>query len=155
MEDNIQTAAGRYYYSNCVPAYFPRLLYYIDGVTAHSFAGVPPLLTSQELANSLKLRSTILVIPPFRIEKYGQIFINRHELFINTEEFTAGLYKVVVVHNFQVEDCNPNLRECTAGIFFACQIHSGWEEPEAYPIECRSIEALAYIDTGSGEILHL
>jgi len=155
MAGNIQTAAGRYYYSNCLASHFPRLLYCIDGVTGHSFSGVPPLLSSQELANLLKLRNKILVIPPFRIEKYGQIFINRHELFINTEEFGAGIYKVVVVHNFQVEDCNPNLRECLAGIFFAGQIHGVWEEPEAYPIECRSIEVLAYIDTGSEEIFHL
>jgi hypothetical protein len=84
---------------------------------------------------------------PFRIEKHGQIFINPMELTIDLRSVRPSRYRVVAVHNFQVEDRNPNLNECLGGVFLAAQRADGtWEEPESFPVECRTLEVLGYVD---------
>jgi hypothetical protein len=84
-----------------------------------------------------------LRVPAFRLRKYGQIFISPRDLEIDLLGLKTGVYRIVVVHNFQAEDNNPNLNECLAGIFIAGLHPDGqWEEPEYYPFECRTIEIL-------------
>ena len=87
-----------------------------------------------------------LIVPPFKIEKYGQIYINPVELIIKLRNLRPGPYRVIAVHNFHVEDSNPNLKECLGGIFLAAKLaDEKWEEPEKFPVECRSLQTLGYI----------
>ena len=81
------------------------------------------------------------------LRKWDQLFTNPGVIVINLEQLPIDTYKVIVVHNFQVEDCNPRLNECLAGVFLARQIGDRWEEPEEHPTECRSIAVLGYLDT--------
>ena len=91
----------------------------------------------------------MLVLPPFRIEKHGQIFRSPDELRIDLASVRPGRYRVIAVHNFHVEDRNPNLRECLTGVFLAGRRGDGtWEEPEAFPIECRSLAVLGELEVG-------
>jgi len=102
-----------------------------------------------------KTNNSTLIIRPFRMEKFGQVYINPQELLIDFQKIKNGTYKIIVVHNFQVEDRNPNLRECLAGIFLASQIDGKWEEPENYPIECRTIDTLVYVYAENGQVFYL
>ncbi len=97
----------------------------------------------------LQVRDSVLIVPPFRIQKHGQTFINPMELKIDLRSVRPGRYRVVAVHNFQVEDRNPNLDECLGGVFLASYRADGtWEQPEKFPIECRSLDTLVYVDIG-------
>ncbi len=93
------------------------------------------------------IRNNHLIIPPFCIIKYNLKYINPDELSINLDLLKPDFYRIIAVHNFHVEDCNPNLDECLAGVFFARHTAEGQEEPEEYPLECRTIKVLGYIDT--------
>jgi hypothetical protein len=111
------------------------------------------LLTLQELKNALRIRDFKLIFPPFKIAKFNQFYVSPHELIVDLKKIEPGVYRIIVVHNFQIEDCNPNLCECTAGIFLSSQYEGRWIEPEDLPTECRTIEPLAYIDILKGHIL--
>jgi hypothetical protein len=101
-------------------------------------------------STTFQVRGWLLVVPPFRIEKYGQTFINPVELRIDLRSVRPGRYRIVAVHNFQVEDRNPNLDEALGGIFLAARRADGsWEEPESFPVECRTLEVLGHVDVGS------
>ena len=89
----------------------------------------------------------MLRVAPFGIAKWGQRFISPQALVIDLDRLPATLYKMLAVHNFWAEDRNPNLDECLAGIFLARRFGRRWEEAEDHPVECRSIEVLAYVDT--------
>jgi hypothetical protein len=57
---------------------------------------------------------------------------------------------VLAVQNFHVEDTNPNLDECLAGVFLAgARDDRRWEEPEAFPVECRKLALLAHLEVGT------
>lgn len=60
---------------------------------------------------------------------------------------SPGQYLVLAVQNFQVEDRNPDLSMCEAGVFLARRRDDGaWEEPERYPVECRALAVIARLD---------
>jgi hypothetical protein len=89
----------------------------------------------------------LLVVPPFRIERHGQTYVAPAELRIDLSPVADGVYRVVAVHNFQVEDRNPNLDECVAGVFLAGRRRNGtWEDAERFPVECRTLQRLATIE---------
>lgn len=57
------------------------------------------------------------------------------------------MYRVLAVQNFWAEDCNPDLSEALAGVFLARRrADDAWEEPENWPVECRTLATLGYID---------
>jgi len=125
-----------------------------QGVSPHHIFGLFPLLTSRDLGRLLKVRDSRLIVPPFQMEKYGQVYVNPQEMVIDFRKLAVGFYSIIVVHNFQVEDRNPNLRECPVGIFFARHVGGRREEPETHPIECRTIEIIADINTKTGELFY-
>lgn len=96
---------------------------------------------------ALRLEKAALVIPPFRLHDLGQFFIQHHELRIDLTSLEPDRYRIVVVQNFWVEDANPDLDECLAGIFLARRRRDGqWEAAENWPVECRSIACLGVLD---------
>jgi len=91
-----------------------------------------------------RLDGTELVVGPFRMSRFGQTYINPNEIRIDLAAIASGRYRVIAVHNFHVEDGNPRLDECVAGLFLAAQRDDGsWEEPERFPVECRAVGMLA------------
>jgi len=111
-----------------------------------------PLVTAAQLYNLLWIDNSILIIPPFRMAKHELIYINPRSLKIDIKKLPAKVCRIVVVHNFQVEDCNSNLQECLAGIFFAGLVNGQWEQPENHPVECRTIEIIGCLDRQAGKI---
>jgi len=98
-----------------------------------------------------RLRGRTLLVPPFRITRHRSTYISATEFEIDLANVAPGRYRVLAVHNFHVEDCNPRLDECVAGLFFAARRADGnWEEPERFPIECRTLQVLAVIDVPAG-----
>jgi len=70
------------------------------------------------------------------------------ELKIDLRRLEPDVYQVLAVQDFWVEDCNPNLHEYVAAIFLARRTTEGrWEEPENWPVECRTLSLLGYLDT--------
>jgi hypothetical protein len=114
-----------------------------------------PLVTAAELYNLLRIDNSILIIPPFKMEKHKLIYVNPRPLKIDINILPAEISGIIVVHNFQVEDCNANLQECLAGIYFAGLINGRWEQPENFPVECRTIEIIAHLDRQAGKIIPL
>lgn len=110
------------------------------------------LVTAVQLYKMLRIHDSILTVPPFKIEKHKLIYINPLPLKIDINILPAAVSRIVIVHNFQVEDCNPDLQECLAGIFFTGQVNGQWEQPEDYPVECRTIEIIGVLDRRAGEI---
>jgi hypothetical protein len=93
----------------------------------------------------------LLEVPRFRIERHGQVCASDAELQIDLSVVAEGLYRVVAVQNFHVEDRNPDLGECVGGVFLAGLRSDGtWEEPESFPVECRALALLATIEVGAG-----
>lgn len=88
-----------------------------------------------------------LLIPPFRVQYRAQSFIQWTELRIDLATLEADLYRILVVQNFWIEDPNPDLEQCLAGIFLARQRRDGdWETPENWPLECRSVALIGHLD---------
>jgi hypothetical protein len=101
------------------------------------------------LEQFLSITGSTLQVAPFLLHKWGQHYHNPEAICIAFEQLPADLYRIVAVHNFRIEDCNPNLDECLAGIFLARRVGVRWEEAEDHPVECRSIEVLGYLDTSA------
>lgn len=87
------------------------------------------------------------------IRRWGQTFIIPELIVIDLEELPPDIYKLIVIHNFLVEDSNPTLNECLASIFLAKKMEHRWEEPEDFPLECRGVEILGYVDTSVKRLL--
>ena len=82
-----------------------------------------------------------------------EIFINPVELIIDLDQLYPGNYRIFVVQNFQIEDCNPVLDQCLAGLFLARLVPSNkCVSPESMPHECRSLGIAGTINTEMGEI---
>lgn len=113
------------------------------GIQEYSPPGASPIVV---------FARSVLRIPPFLIRKWGQVYISPAAMDIDIERLPAAIYRIVAVHNFRMEDCNPRLDECLAGIFLARRNAGRWEEAEEPPIECRTIEVLGHLDTVAGRI---
>lgn len=139
-----------YGYSGAYPGARSSFLFGSRGFFPQGIPRSGPLLTPAELRQRLKVHRSSLVVPPFRMAKYGHIYICPQEIVVDLKKLPDGFYRIVVVHNFQDEDRNPNLTECLAGIYLARQGDRILDEPECHPVECRSIETIAYLDTRTG-----
>jgi len=118
--------------------------------TSPSTDQVPPTIGESLVISTgpvtLQVRDSLLIVPPFRLRKHSQTFINPVELTIDLRSVRPGRYQLVAVHNFQLEDRNPNLNQCLGGVFLAARRADGaWEEAEAQPVECRTLEVLGYV----------
>jgi hypothetical protein len=90
---------------------------------------------------------SILTIEPFRLRRNGQIYVLPATIRVDLAALRPGRYRVLAVHNFHVEDDNPDLDSCVAGVYLAARSGNGrWEEPERFPVECRTLEVLGEID---------
>ncbi|MBT0963810.1 hypothetical protein [Denitromonas iodatirespirans] len=88
-----------------------------------------------------------LVIPPFRVCFLNQWFIHWQPMRIELANLVPDRYRIMVVQNFWIEDPNPDLTQCLAGIFLARRRRDGqWEAAENWPVECRSIAAIGELD---------
>ena len=97
-----------------------------------------------------------LVVAPFRVLRRRQAYLSRSEIRIDLAAILPGTYRVLAVHNFHVEDCNPCLDECLAGVFLAARrADGGWEEPERFPVECREVSVLATLTVDVGAVAEL
>jgi hypothetical protein len=97
----------------------------------------------------LRLIGRTMLVPPFRLEKHGQAYVSRSELVVDLIALRPGVYRVVAVQNFHVEDRSPALDECAAGVFLAARAgHGGWEQPETFPAECRTLAVIGYLQVG-------
>lgn len=89
-----------------------------------------------------------IVVPPFRLRRGLQTYALSETLRIDVREVEPDIYRVYAVHDFWIDDENPDLSECVAGIFLGRRRASGvWEEPETWPTECRSLAILGTVDT--------
>jgi hypothetical protein len=90
-----------------------------------------------------QLNAGMLVVPPFRLPYLRQHYVSAAEIRIDLASIAPGRYRVLVVHNFHVEDRNPSLDECIAAVFLAAwRDDDRWEEPERFPMECRALAVL-------------
>ena len=123
---------------------------FLTGAAAHPAAPGFPAISS--VTALCRLDGAELVVPPFRIHRFRQAYLNPDEIRIELAAIAPGHYRVMAVHNFHVEDCNPCLDECIAGLFLAAQRDDGsWEEPERFPVECRAVAVLATLRVPDGD----
>lgn len=88
-----------------------------------------------------------LVVPLFRIDRLNRRYVQPSELRVDLSGLEPDLYRVLAVQNFWTEDRNPDLSEVLAGVFLARRRADGiWEEPENWPVECRALGTLGYVD---------
>ncbi len=98
-----------------------------------------------------RLAGATLVVAPFRVARFGQTYHSPSEIRIDLSTVAPGAYQVQAVHNFHAEDCNPDLRECVAGVFLAARRADGrWEAPERFPVECRAVGVLGTLQVPDG-----
>lgn len=94
-----------------------------------------------------RLAAEALVIPPFQVSFLAQRFVHRQEMRIELASLVPDLYRIVVVQNFWMEDAEPDLDQCLAGIFLARRRRDGqWEAAENWPVECRTIAVIGLLD---------
>jgi hypothetical protein len=99
----------------------------------------------------LHLENGCLVVPPFRLTHLHQHYTQETELRIQLSRIVPDLYRVVAVHNFWAEDTNPDLSQCIAAIFLGRRRLDGtWETAENWPLECREVARLAYLEIDDG-----
>ncbi len=101
----------------------------------------------------LHLEDGTLRVAPFQIERWGQRFASPAEIAIALSTLGATRYRIVAVHNFRVEDRNPDLDTCPAAIFLAQQVDGRWEEAEDHPVECRSVAVLGHLEVAARRII--
>jgi len=125
----------------------PRPLYGYAGY------GPPPAGAGADVSGYLfappgaSAEEAVLVVPPFRIARFGQRFIQPGELRIEVGSLAPDVYRILAVQNFWIEDDNPDLGECLAAVFLARRRANGrWEAPETWPIECRTLAELGRLD---------
>ncbi len=99
-----------------------------------------------------RIDGATLHIAPFRIDRWGQRYISHGQIRVDLAALTSSLYRIVAVHDFRVEDRNPDLDECPAGVFLARQCEGRWEEAEDHPVECRSVAVLGHLDVAARRI---
>ena len=102
----------------------------------------------------ITFQNPVLSIKPFIINKWQVAFINPEIININTSKIAPGLYRIMAIQNFQVEDCNPDLNECLAGVFLSRKLANRWEQAEDHPRECRTIDCMAMIDTKKSRVIY-
>jgi len=120
------------------------------GAAAHPAVPASPAISSAPAL--CRLDGAELRIAPFRIARFRQFYLSPDEIRIDLATIAPGHYRVMAVHNFHVEDCNPILDECVAGLFLAAQLDDGsWEEPERFPVECRAVAVLATLHVPDGD----
>jgi hypothetical protein len=112
-----------------------------DGRMLHLDAG-----RSAERGGLLGVAGSRLRIAPFRVDRWGQHYLSRGTIEIDIDALVPTLHRIVAVHDFRVEDRNPDLDECRAAVFLARQIEGRWEEAEDHPVECRSLAVLGHFD---------
>jgi len=95
----------------------------------------------------LQMMGSNLYIPQFSFLKFGQNFMIPHAIQIDLRKIKSGIYRIIVVQNFQVEDRNPNIGPRLAGIILVRQENGEWVEPESRGIECRTLDIMGYVDT--------
>jgi hypothetical protein len=100
-------------------------------------------------ARLVSLDRSTLCIAPFAILRWGLVYISPMQLTIDLDQLPVAVYRIVAVHNFRAEDCNPQLDECLAGIFLARARGDAWEVAEDPPTECRTIQVLGHVDSSS------
>jgi hypothetical protein len=89
----------------------------------------------------------VLLVPPFCLERHGQHFVQPAELRIEIGSLQPAVYRVLAVQDFWTEDENPDLSECLATVFLGRRRSDGrWEEPENWPVECRTLAELGRLD---------
>jgi hypothetical protein len=94
-----------------------------------------------------RLQTNLLIVPPFRLIHRHEAYISATETRIDLTQIAPGRYRILAVHNFHVEDRNPRLDECVAGVFLATLRNDGsWEEAERFPVECRAIAMLGELE---------
>ncbi len=101
---------------------------------------------SGEGARLLRIDATTLRIAPFRIDRWGQRYLSLGEIAIELATLASSVYRIVAVHDFRVEDRNPDLEECRAAVFLAREVEGRWEEAEDHPVECRTVVVLGRLD---------
>jgi hypothetical protein len=115
--------------------------------TAHRARGAPAISTAP---HRCKLAGRLLKVPPLRIGRHALSYLSPTEHVIDLHEVAPGRYRVLAVHNFHVEDRNPDLGVCALGVFLAAERGDGaWEEPERFPVECRTLAVLGVIEVGA------
>jgi len=118
--------------------------------------GTPVQVSSADASNAerlLRIDGTTLHIAPFRIDRWGQRYVSHGGIEVDLATLAQTLYRIVAVHNFRVEDRNPDLDECAAGVFLARQVEGRWEEAEDHPVECRSVAVLGHLDVAARRTL--
>ena len=96
---------------------------------------------------TIQMEKQTMMILPFLIKKFGNEYHSRDDIIIDLDQLEPGRYRIVAVHNFQSEDLNPNLDQCLAGIFLSARLsNQTWQEPEAFPCECRTLSVLGILE---------
>ncbi|HRP97396.1 MAG TPA: hypothetical protein PL143_14200 [Rhodocyclaceae bacterium] len=122
------------------------------GTAAHTAAPIRRVTTGTA-AGLLSMHRSTLRVAAFWLRAWGQIYVNPTALDIDLGRLAPALFRVVVIHDFQHEDCNPVLDECRAAVFLARRVDVRWEEAESHPLECRTIALLGYVDNAARTIL--
>jgi hypothetical protein len=121
----------------------------VESSTEAAEASPQPARACQVISSApirCRLQGRVLVVPPFRLRHHRQSYLSPAEIRIDLSSVAPGRYRIVAVHNFHVEDRNPRLDECIAGVFLAARRDDGcWEEPERFPVECRALAVLGEI----------
>jgi len=108
---------------------------------------MPPLWAGAGAAPGvLALDGCMLRVAPFRIERWGQVFISAEELRIDLRALAGGRHRLVAAHDFRVEDRNPDLDRARAAVFVAERTAGRWQEAEDRPLECRTLAILGEIE---------
>ena len=120
-------------------------------------AQAPGFRATSLVPRPCRLARAVLVVAPFEISRFGLNYRSASEIRIDLSTVAPGAYRVLAVHNFHTEDCNPCLTECVAGVFLAARRSDGsWEAPERFPVECRAVGVLGTLqvpdDAGLAEL---
>jgi len=103
--------------------------------------------------NIIIFDGSILYVKPFVLRRADVSYINPETIIIDISGLEPDVYRIMAIHNFLVEDCNPRLHECLAGIFLSRKRVGRWEQAEDHPRECRTLEFLATINTLNNQLL--
>jgi hypothetical protein len=92
----------------------------------------------------------LLMIPAFRVKIGRHAYRLEAPLRIDLRALESDLYRVHLVQDFWTDCSFSDLNERLAAIFLGRRRRSGeWEQPESWPVECRGLLVLGYVDVRS------
>ena len=104
-------------------------------------------------AGLLRVEGTTLRIAPFVVRRFGVAYASGGEIEIALAGLAEPNVRILAVHDFRIEDRDPDLSRARAAVLLARKTGGRWQAAEDPPLECRAVALLGTLDVGARRVV--